>query len=163
MFGPLGAPEIIFIVVLALLIFGPRRLPEVGRTVGKALGEFRRATTELKRSVNTELALEDERPVPRRPGGSTTPALAAGPAVRPDPNAQPRGAEPPPSAQHRVADLLEARKAGQRPADEAPAWAPEPSERELPAPPAMADDPEPPAERETTRNPPPRDRDPGTA
>lgn len=60
MFGPLGVPEILFILVLALLIFGPRRLPEVGRTLGKAMGEFRRATTELKRSINTEIALEDE-------------------------------------------------------------------------------------------------------
>lgn len=64
MFGPLGAPEIIFILLLALLIFGPRRLPEMGRTIGKAMGEFRRATTDLKRSINTEIALEDadERP-----------------------------------------------------------------------------------------------------
>jgi TatA/E family protein of Tat protein translocase len=60
MFGPLGVPEVIFILVLALLIFGPRRLPEIGRTLGKAMGEFRRATTELKRSINTEIALEDE-------------------------------------------------------------------------------------------------------
>lgn len=68
MFGPLGAMEILFILVLALLIFGPRRLPEVGRTIGKALGEFRRATTDLKRTVNTELALEEdeERPTSRR-------------------------------------------------------------------------------------------------
>lgn len=61
MFGPLGVPELIFIFVLALLIFGPRRLPEIGRTVGKAVGEFRRATTDLKRSINTEIALEDEK------------------------------------------------------------------------------------------------------
>jgi len=60
MFGPLGVPEVIFILILALLIFGPRRLPEIGRTLGKAMGEFRRATTELKRSINTEIALEDE-------------------------------------------------------------------------------------------------------
>ena len=60
MFGPLGIPEILFILAIALLIFGPRRLPEVGRTLGKAMGEFRKATTELKRSINTEIALEDE-------------------------------------------------------------------------------------------------------
>ena len=65
MFGPLGVPEILFILVLALLIFGPRKLPEVGRTLGKAMGEFRRATTELKRSVNTEIALEDDDERPR--------------------------------------------------------------------------------------------------
>lgn len=68
MFGSLGAPEIIFILLLALLVFGPRRLPEMGRTIGRALGEFRRATTDLKRSINTEIALEDaeERPTYQR-------------------------------------------------------------------------------------------------
>jgi TatA/E family protein of Tat protein translocase len=65
MFGPLGVPELLFILVLALLIFGPRRLPEMGRTLGKAMGEFRRATTELKRSINTEIALEDDDERPR--------------------------------------------------------------------------------------------------
>lgn len=54
MFGSLGLPEILFILVLALLVFGPRRLPEVGRTVGRALGEFRRATGDLKRSFDQE-------------------------------------------------------------------------------------------------------------
>jgi sec-independent protein translocase protein TatA len=61
--GSLGLPEIAFIAVLALLIFGPRKLPEIGRTVGRGIAEFRRATDELKRSINTELALE-ETPVP---------------------------------------------------------------------------------------------------
>jgi sec-independent protein translocase protein TatA len=61
--GSLGLPEIAFIVILALLIFGPKKLPEIGRTVGKGMAEFRRATDELKRSINTELALE-ETPTP---------------------------------------------------------------------------------------------------
>jgi sec-independent protein translocase protein TatB len=94
MFGPLGTMEILFILVLALLVFGPRRLPEVGRTIGKALGEFRRATTDLKRSVNAELALEEERPLPRRPspprGLEGAEAGAAAPAVRPAAGSQPR-------------------------------------------------------------------------
>ncbi len=57
--GSLGLPEIAFILVLALLIFGPKKLPEIGRTLGKGMAEFRKATNELKRSVNTELALEE--------------------------------------------------------------------------------------------------------
>ena len=57
--GSLGVPEIAFILVLALLIFGPKKLPEIGRTLGKGMAEFRKATNELKRSVNTELALEE--------------------------------------------------------------------------------------------------------
>ncbi|MEA2603791.1 MAG: sec-independent protein translocase protein TatA [Acidobacteriota bacterium] len=57
--GSLGLPEIAFIFILALLIFGPKKLPEIGRTVGKGVAEFRKATNELKRSINTELALEE--------------------------------------------------------------------------------------------------------
>jgi TatA/E family protein of Tat protein translocase len=61
--GSLGLPEIAFIFILALLIFGPKKLPEMGRTLGRAMAEFRKATSELKRSINTELAL-DESPAP---------------------------------------------------------------------------------------------------
>jgi TatA/E family protein of Tat protein translocase len=46
--GNLGAGEILFIAIFALLVFGPRRLPEIGRSVGKALAELRKATNELK-------------------------------------------------------------------------------------------------------------------
>jgi TatA/E family protein of Tat protein translocase len=62
MFG-LGVPELIFILLLALLIFGPKRLPEIGRTLGRGMSEFRKASNELTRSLNTELAL-DETPTP---------------------------------------------------------------------------------------------------
>jgi len=62
MFG-LGVPELIFILLLALLIFGPKRLPEIGRTLGKGMSEFRKASNELTRTLNAELAL-DETPAP---------------------------------------------------------------------------------------------------
>jgi TatA/E family protein of Tat protein translocase len=62
--GSLGFAELAFIFVLALLIFGPKKLPEIGRTLGKGMAEFRKATNDLKRSINTELALE-ENPVPQ--------------------------------------------------------------------------------------------------
>src|SRR5688572_2406019 len=61
----LGVPELLFILVLALLIFGPKRLPEVGRTLGRGLSEFRRASNELKRSIETEIAEEEHREPPR--------------------------------------------------------------------------------------------------
>lgn len=57
--GSLGLPELAFIFVLALLIFGPKKLPEIGRTLGRGVAEFRKAANELKRSINTELALEE--------------------------------------------------------------------------------------------------------
>lgn len=53
--GSLGVPEMIFIFLLALLIFGPRKLPELGRNLGKALAEFRRASNELRATVEDEM------------------------------------------------------------------------------------------------------------
>ena len=59
--GPLGWQETVFIFVLALLIFGPKKLPELGRTIGKAMTEFRRASTELKATFDREMkSLEAE-------------------------------------------------------------------------------------------------------
>jgi TatA/E family protein of Tat protein translocase len=59
--GPLGWQETIFIFVLALLIFGPRKLPELGRTIGKAITEFRRASNDLKATWDREMrSLEQE-------------------------------------------------------------------------------------------------------
>lgn len=67
MFGTLGFPEILFILVLALLVFGPKKLPEVGRTIGRALGEFRRATGDLKRSFDQEVSSLEAEPKSDRP------------------------------------------------------------------------------------------------
>ena len=59
--GPLGWPETVFIFFLALILFGPKKLPELGRTVGKALTEFRRASNELKATFDREMkSLEQE-------------------------------------------------------------------------------------------------------
>ncbi len=55
MFGSLGFQEIVVILGIALLIFGPRKLPEIGKTLGRSLGEFRRATSDLKRSIEEEV------------------------------------------------------------------------------------------------------------
>src|SRR5436190_11403158 len=54
--GPLGMQEMVFIFVLALLIFGPKKLPELGKTLGKAMTEFRRASTELKSTFDREMS-----------------------------------------------------------------------------------------------------------
>ena len=99
MIGSLGVPELLFILVLALLVFGPRKLPEIGRTLGKALGEFRRATTDLKRTLDVELSARDleeepesDTPVQRQslpspPSASAAPSEVA--TESPD-DAQPR-------------------------------------------------------------------------
>src|ERR1044072_7199865 len=61
MFGTLGMQEMVFIFILALLLFGPKKLPELGRTIGKAMTEFRRASTELKATFDREMqSLEKE-------------------------------------------------------------------------------------------------------
>src|SRR6266850_7735246 len=54
--GPLGMQEMVFIFVLALLIFGPKKLPELGKTLGKAMTEFRRASSELKSTFDREMS-----------------------------------------------------------------------------------------------------------
>jgi len=59
MFGSIGGTELLIIVIIALVVFGPKRLPELGRTVGKGLREFRRASNDLKRSLEEEIALDD--------------------------------------------------------------------------------------------------------
>ena len=63
MFGPLGVPEMILIFVVALLLFGPRKMPQIGRSIGRALGEFRRASNEFKRTIEDEVAADEIRDV----------------------------------------------------------------------------------------------------
>ncbi len=63
MFGTLGMPELILIFVVALLLFGPRKMPQIGRSIGRALGEFRRASNEFKRTIEDEVAADDIRSV----------------------------------------------------------------------------------------------------
>ena len=87
--GSLGLPEIIFILLLALLIFGPKRLPEIGRTLGKGIAEFRKASNELKRTINAELSLDadEQTPHPRRiesPVPSIMQAMAPPAAMTPE-------------------------------------------------------------------------------
>lgn len=55
MFGPIGMPELILIFVVALLVFGPKKLPEIGKSLGKGLAEFKKASDELKRTIEAEI------------------------------------------------------------------------------------------------------------
>jgi len=57
----IGAPELIIILVIALLILGPGKLPEVGASLGKSIREFRKASTDIQESVNVNV---DTSPLP---------------------------------------------------------------------------------------------------
>jgi len=65
MFGSVGIPELIMIFIVALLLFGPKKLPEIGRSLGKALGEFKRATNDLQHSLEEEVAADELRQTKR--------------------------------------------------------------------------------------------------
>ena len=62
MLGSIGMPELIIIFVIALIIFGPRKLPELGRSLGKSLAEFKRASNELRNTLEEEIRLEEQKP-----------------------------------------------------------------------------------------------------
>src|SRR5262245_65977380 len=73
MFGSIGMPELLIILTLALIIFGPRKLPELGRSLGKSLGEFKRASNELRNTLDEEIRIEEQRSTERqRPPESTS-------------------------------------------------------------------------------------------
>jgi sec-independent protein translocase protein TatA len=55
MFGPIGMPELILIFLVALLVFGPRKLPELGKSLGRGLAEFKKASDDLKRTIEDEI------------------------------------------------------------------------------------------------------------
>ena len=58
-FGSLGVPELMMIFIVALLLFGPKNLPKIGRTLGRALNEFRRASNDFKRTIEEEVAASE--------------------------------------------------------------------------------------------------------
>ena len=60
--GPVGVPEMIIILVIALIVFGPRKLPELGRSLGKSLGEFKRASNDLRNTLDEEIRIEEKQP-----------------------------------------------------------------------------------------------------
>ena len=95
-FMNLGFPEMIFIFLLALIIFGPKKLPEIGRQIGKALNEFKRASNEFKAQIESEIShldVEDRQILP--PSEPPAGAIAAATTPpEPVPNTEPHTIEP---------------------------------------------------------------------
>ena len=76
MFG-IGMPELIVIFIVALLVFGPKKLPDLGRALGRGLAEFKRASEELKAGLSADLHLdEEEKPSPQPPAATPQTASA---------------------------------------------------------------------------------------
>jgi sec-independent protein translocase protein TatA len=71
MFGSIGMPELIVIFVIALIIFGPRRLPDLGKSLGKSIAEFKRASNELRSTLEEEIRIEEQRPAASQPAAAT--------------------------------------------------------------------------------------------
>ena len=61
MFGSIGMPELIIILVIALIIFGPRKLPELGKSLGRSLSEFKKASTDLQNTLEQEIKIEEQK------------------------------------------------------------------------------------------------------
>ena len=88
MFGSIGMPELIIILVIVLIIFGPRKLPELGRSLGKSIGEFKKASNELRSTLEEEIRVEEQRDRQTQTASSTPPA-ATPPPVTPPPTGEP--------------------------------------------------------------------------
>jgi len=100
MIGSLGTMELVVIGVVALIVFGPRKLPELGRSLGKSLQEFRRASNELKHTLEEEISLEEREATRQAQAPAAQPAFPVDPAIVESP-----------------ADLAPSTDSGQAPAD----------------------------------------------
>ena len=78
--GPIGFPYLAIILIVALIVFGPRKLPELGRSLGKSLSEFKRASNELKHTLDEEIRLEERRATPPVPAPDVNPSPENRPA-----------------------------------------------------------------------------------
>jgi TatA/E family protein of Tat protein translocase len=93
MFGSIGMPELVIILVIALIIFGPRKLPELGRSLGKSLGEFKKASNELRSTLEEEVRIEEQKEQRAKMEAEQASAIDA--AKMGSSNAEPAASEPP--------------------------------------------------------------------
>ena len=108
--GNIGVPELIIIFTIALIIFGPRKLPELGKSLGKSLAEFKRASNELKSTLDEEIRSEErrsaERQEPPRVAAPVEPIHASDTTDRPEHRHRARHRHRAPSERQRVSRLM---------------------------------------------------------
>jgi sec-independent protein translocase protein TatA len=101
MFGSIGMPELILIFVVALLVFGPKKLPELGKSLGRGLAEFKKASEDLKKTIETEIEEgKQQADAVKQQVAEVRNTIAAVPRAetpRPDAEAVPRNEPPAPT------------------------------------------------------------------
>ena len=93
MIGPLGMQEMLIILAVALIVFGPRKLPQIGKTLGKSLAEFRRTSTELRSTLEREVQMEEFRAARTEISDMKKDVSDLGRGLDPDAGSGPRGEE----------------------------------------------------------------------
>jgi sec-independent protein translocase protein TatA len=92
--GPIGIPELLIIFVVALIVFGPRKLPELGKSLGKSIAEFKRASNELQSTLDEEIRSEQRRAPTSTPAPVQPAPVVAAPPSPSDPSMLPSPAAP---------------------------------------------------------------------
>jgi len=77
MFGSIGVTELVIIFVIALIVFGPRKLPELGKSLGKSINEFKKASNELQHTLEQEIRVEEQQKVAATPVAEPAPPVPA--------------------------------------------------------------------------------------
>ena len=86
MFGSIGMPELIVIFVIALIVFGPKKLPDLGKSLGKSIAEFKKASNELRNTLEEEIRIEEQKEASAKPAQPAAPtATTAPPAEHTEP------------------------------------------------------------------------------
>ena len=93
MIGPLGMQEMLIILMVALIVFGPRKLPQIGKTLGKSIAEFRRTSTELRSTLEREVQMEEFRAARSEVSGLGKEVANLGSSLDPDAGSGPSAAK----------------------------------------------------------------------